>query len=98
DHPDLAASIESVSNCLLMMHSPAAALPLCQTALEMRRRIYAGQDHPDIAGNMLSLAFTLNYTGQYDAALEMFRDAAAMAERIKSPLLFQYYSALGAMN
>jgi tetratricopeptide (TPR) repeat protein len=61
--------------------TPAAALPLCQRALEARERIL-GKEHPDTLLSVNNLAGCLETLGDAPAALPLYQRAREARERV----------------
>jgi CHAT domain-containing protein len=55
---------------------------LHREAVAMRRRLYAKQDHPDLAGSLSNLAITLAAQKKYADAETLFREALEMRRRL----------------
>ncbi len=97
DNPATAGGLLQAAECLSALNRHAEALPLFHDALEMDQRIWKGRDHPATAACMDQLAVELMRVSRGEEALAMGRGANAMAERLRSPDLFNYCNDLGVI-
>jgi CHAT domain-containing protein/tetratricopeptide (TPR) repeat protein len=82
DSPDLAVVMDNVAACMESLGRYDDALPMFQTALDMRQRISKGQDDTDVAGSLNDLATCLGASGRSEEALEKCQAALEMLQRI----------------
>jgi len=81
-HPNLALSLNELGFMFQARAKYAEAEPPFREALEMRRRLYRGQDHSALALSLNNLAYVLQVRGQYGEAEPLFRDALEMRGRL----------------
>jgi tetratricopeptide (TPR) repeat protein len=70
-HPDIASGYSNLAQCLAAQGKDAAALPLAQTALRLRREAL-GEAHPDYAAGLNNLANLYWSMGDHARAWELF--------------------------
>jgi tetratricopeptide (TPR) repeat protein len=75
DRPLTAQSMSSLANALQQIGDTAAALPLSETALAMRRRLLADYPHPDLAESLSNTAYLRAVTGDLDEAERLWHEA-----------------------
>jgi CHAT domain-containing protein/tetratricopeptide (TPR) repeat protein len=63
-------------------HYEAGNLAEATEALETARRLYAKQDHPDLATSLNNLAFVLHHRGRLGDAEPLYREALEMWRRL----------------
>jgi tetratricopeptide (TPR) repeat protein len=81
NHPLTAASYNNVAGNLNAQEKYAAAQPLFETALEIRRRLLT-DEHPDTAASYDNVAANLNRQGKYAAAQPVLEKALAIRRRL----------------
>jgi tetratricopeptide (TPR) repeat protein len=81
DHPQIAASLDSLAVDLYELGEYARARDLHQQALAMYRRLYKG-DHPRIAHTLNNLAVALRELGEFKRARHLDEQALAMYRRL----------------
>ena len=80
DHPDFAATLNSLAGLYDSMGNYAAAEPLLRQAMEIRR-VALGENHPDFATSLNNLAGLCAGAGRPLEALPIMRQAASVEER-----------------
>ncbi|MEG4575298.1 CHAT domain-containing protein [Microcoleus sp. N3A4] len=80
DHPDVAASLNSLAVLYYCQGKYRKAEPLFQQALEMRQRLFNG-DHPDVAASLNNLAGLYLSQGKYREAEILYQQALGMNQR-----------------
>jgi CHAT domain-containing protein len=80
DHPDYAASLNSLARLYLRMGDYAQALPLYKDARAIRKKAL-GTDHPDYAASLNNLANLYHDMGDYPKALPLLEEARAIKEK-----------------
>ncbi len=83
DHPDVAAGLNNAAYCLLELGRARDALPLHQSALAIRQRLYK-EDHPAVAQSLNNVAWCLEAVGRYEDAIEVHEEALAMYRRLNA--------------
>ena len=83
DHPATAATYNSLALNLNAQGKYAAAQPLLEKALEIRRR-GLGDDHPDTVMSYTSVAFNLQSQGKLAAAQPLFEKSLEIRRRIST--------------
>ena len=81
DHPDKAASLNSLAFLYKSQNRYIDAEPLLRKALAMRRRLYDG-DHADLAVSIAALAVNYNDQGKYTEAEPLFLESLEMSKRL----------------
>ena len=81
-HPDLARSLSNLAALYQAQGKYAAAEPLFTDALEMRKRLFKGQDHLDLARSLSNLAGLYLAQAKYAAAEPLYTDALEMRKRL----------------
>ncbi len=81
DHPDVAASLSAVGNCLRLRGQLQEALVRLQAALEMRQRLFSG-DHRDVAASLNDVGGCLEALGSPVYAITKFEAALGMYQRL----------------
>jgi tetratricopeptide (TPR) repeat protein len=78
---DVAWLLDQAAAYLLARGEPAAALPIGQRALELRRRVL-GEDDPDTLRSANSHATNLRELGEYEVACQLDEDTLARRRRV----------------
>jgi CHAT domain-containing protein/tetratricopeptide (TPR) repeat protein len=80
DHALTAQAMSSVAVALGEAGDTEAALPLGETALAMRRRIFADYPHPDLAESLSHVAHMHAVAGRLDEAERLWQEAIETAQ------------------
>lgn len=78
-HPDLA---EAINNLGFVTADNREAEQLFRESLAMKRVLYSGEPHPEIAMGLNNVAYALDIEGKYDEAEEMYRAAYDMQRKL----------------
>ena len=74
--------MDNLAKSLRAQGKMAEAEAFQRQALAIRRRLYSGRGHRDVARSLHNLAILLRQTGHYDEAERHYREALAMHHRI----------------
>ena len=83
---DRANSLYNAAACLTMMGRHREALPMAEKALAMRRQLFAGRDHTDVAISLIGLGVCLQGLDRVADAQPFAEEALAMFARIYGSL------------
>ncbi len=83
DHPDLVLLLNDLSRLYLKQSAHALAEPLLQRLLTLKRG--KGEDHPEFATVLASLAGVREAIGNHEAAEHLWRQVLAIRERTLAP-------------
>ncbi|MBW2527998.1 MAG: CHAT domain-containing protein, partial [Deltaproteobacteria bacterium] len=86
DHPYVADALSQVGALYYSRQDVERAQAAQERALAIRRRVL-GSDHPEIVINLTNLAMVAKRAGKLDQALELYREATELRERILRELL-----------
>lgn len=78
-HPDLA---EALNNLGFVATDNKEAERLFRESLAMKRVLYSGEAHPEVAMGLNNVAYVLQIEGQYDEAEEQYRAAYEMQRQL----------------
>ena len=79
DHIEIAASLDSVGDCLVGLAQFDDALAFYRQSLDMKRRIYTDKKgHIEIADSLTSVASGLDQLGQHQEAYQYYLNALSM--------------------
>jgi TonB family protein len=91
-HPDLVILVNDLSRLCLKHSAYSVAEPLLQRLLKMKRS--KGEDHPEVATVLASLAVVHESRGRHESAEELWRRVLDIRERTLSPNHFAHAVAL----
>lgn len=92
EHPDLMLLLNDLTRIYLRQSAYAAAEPLLLRLLEMKRN--KGEDHPEVATVMASLATVRQALGRHESAEHLWRRVLDIRERTLAPNHFAIATAL----
>ena len=82
----LSQSLDTFGRCGMRAGSDtdgrATLLKAQQTALDIRRQVYAGVDHPDLAESLNNVGLTVTGIGARDGGMALLREALEMRRRL----------------
>jgi tetratricopeptide (TPR) repeat protein len=81
EHPDVAATLNSLAGLYESMGEYEKAFPLYQRALDIREKVL-GPQHPDVADSLNSLAGLYESMGEYEKALSLYQRALSIREKV----------------
>ncbi len=81
EHPDFAASLNSLANLYKEMGQYEKAEPLYLESKAIREKVL-GKDHPDFAASLNNLANLYKEMGQYEKAKTLLLEAIAIREKV----------------
>ena len=81
DHPDVAASYNNIASIYDDQGKYEEALDLFTKSLDIRTRIYSGDNRPDVADSYSSIAVVNGRQGKYEEAFHLLEKSLDM--RIK---------------
>jgi len=91
DHPDLVILLNDLTRLYLKQSAHAFAEPLLQRLLAAKRS--KGEDHPEVATVLASLATVRQALGRYEAAEQLWRRVLSIRERTLAPNHFSLATA-----
>ncbi len=83
DHPTLGPTLTELSRIRLLQSDPAGALPYQRRAVDIG--LARGEDHADVAYDLVSLAQVLDAAGEVDEAETTAREAVRMSRATDGP-------------
>jgi TonB family protein len=83
DHPDLVVLLNELSRLHLKQSAPASAEPLLLRLFAIKRA--KGEEHPEVATVLASLAAVRQALGRHDAAEQLWRRVLSIRERTLAP-------------
>jgi tetratricopeptide (TPR) repeat protein len=92
EHPDLMLLLNDLTRIYLRQSAYAVAEPLLLRLLEMKRN--KGEDHPEVATVMASLATVRQALGRHESAEQLWRRVLDIRERTLAPNHFAIATAL----
>ena len=92
DHPDLVVHLNDLSRLYLKQNAYARAEPLLQRLLTLKRS--KGEEHPEVATVLASLAAVRQGLGDHDAAEQLYRRVLRIREKTLAPNHFAVAAAL----
>src|ERR1700674_4054606 len=92
DHPDMILLLNDLTRIYLKQSAYASAEPLLLRLLEMKRR--KGEDRPEVATGMASLANVRQALGRHESAEQLWRRVLEIRERTLAPNHFAIATAL----
>jgi TonB family protein len=92
DHPDLVVLLNDLSRLYLKQNAYARAEPLLQRLLTLKRS--KGEEHPEVATVLASLAAVRQGLGDHDAAEQLYRRVLRIREKTLAPNHFAVAAAL----
>ncbi|HEU4995588.1 MAG TPA: tetratricopeptide repeat protein [Gemmatimonadaceae bacterium] len=92
EHPDLVILLNDLSRLYLNRSAPEVAEPLLLRLLALKRN--KGEDHPEVATVLASLASVQQALGRHDAAEQLWRRVLGIRERALAPNHFGIAMAL----
>jgi len=84
EHPDVAQTLNNLSELYDDMGYYEKALPLYQRALEISEKVL-GPEHPDVAKTLNNLALLYRHMGNYEKALPLYQRALEISEKVLGP-------------
>ncbi|NGX59353.1 MAG: Photosystem I assembly protein Ycf3 [Chlamydiae bacterium] len=85
DHPDTALSHERIGYYFFSQKKYKDALSSHSKALEMRKRITSGQDHPNIAASLNNMGNCHQYLEEFEVAFRLHQKALKIWRKTLSP-------------
>lgn len=92
EHPDLVGLLNALSRLYFRRPAPALAEPLLMRLHDIKRA--KGEDHPEVATVLASLAAVRQALGRHDAAEQLLRRVVEIRERTLAPNHFAIATAL----
>ena len=82
DSPDVAASYNNIAIIYKNQGKYEEALEVCTKSLDIKTRIYGGDNHPDVANSYLGIGNVYDSQGQYERALEYYQKSLDIRIRV----------------